>query len=182
MGEQETVSDLLSRAIRAVREKRREEGQRLLLQVIERDERNEQAWLWLSGVVDDPRDMQVALANALVINPANEQARKGLELLQQRYGDLLPPEAAPASVPAETAAPAGTAAPASAEEEVVSFNCYHCRSEVYEVADFCWNCHAVVHCCENCVYRRETSCREKMGIRGPAAMITVNRCTQWRPR
>ena len=176
MSEQESIADLLARAIRAAREKRREEARQLLMQVVERDQWNEQAWLWLSGVVDEPSDMQVALANVLTINPGNEQAHKGLELLQQRYGDLLPAETAPAAAPAEAAAPA------SSEDEVISFNCYRCRSEIHDVADFCWNCHAAVHCCGNCTYRRETACKQKMGIRGPAAMATINRCTQWTPR
>lgn len=171
---EKTTGELLKQAIQAVREKRREEARRLLLEIVEREPYNEQAWLWLSGVVDDPRDMQVALANVLTINPGHEAARKGLDLLRQRYGNLLQPEEEPPA-PGAVSAPKG-------EEEGTILYCYSCGAEVYDVADFCWNCHAVVHCCENCIYRRETACKERMGIRGPAAAITRNRCPDWTPR
>lgn len=178
MAETRSVSEILSRAQQAVREKRREAARELLLQAIEIDEWNEQAWLWLSAVVDDPRDMQVALANALTINPNNDQARKGLELLRQRYGNLLTPEEEP---PAPGAV--SRAEPEHREEGTGRvLLCYRCQAEVYDVADYCWNCHAVVHCCQNCVYLRETACKERMGIRGPAASITRNSCPDWTPR
>jgi Tfp pilus assembly protein PilF len=58
----------------------------LLLQVVEADERNEEAWLWLSGAVNDPEDQQVALENALDVNPNLEAARQGLEWLSRQKG------------------------------------------------------------------------------------------------
>lgn len=178
---EESVSQLLARAIQLVRERRKEEGRDLLLQVVERDESNEQAWLWLSGVVDDPRDMQVALANVLTINPGNEQARKGLAMLQQHHGDLLVEEAV-APAPDETAAADG--------EELITFNCYNCQAELevciladgsYIGADSCYVCRAIVHCCENCVNKREIECKDREGIRGGAAIKTRNQCREWRP-
>jgi hypothetical protein len=174
---EEAVAQLLARAIQMVRERRREEARQLLLQVVERDEHNEQAWLWLSGVVDDPRDMQVALANALTINPRNEPARKGLDMLRQRYGDLLQAEEQAAAAPA----PATVPTEEEEQEEIYAFNCYSCGAELYSVAGFCWQCHAAVHCCENCVRRRETACKEQRGIRGRAA-ATINDCPEWQPR
>lgn len=177
---EESVAQMLARAIQLVRERRKEEGRALLLKVIERDEQNEQAWLWLSGVVDDPRDMQVALANALTINPGNEQARRGLDMLRQRHGDLL---AEPAPVAEAPAVEAGG-------EEVVEFNCYKCQTALeacimpgggYEGPDTCFFCRAIVHCCENCSRRREIACKEAQGIRGPAAAKTRNQCPQWHP-
>lgn len=166
---EETVAELLNRAKRLARDRRREEARQLLLRIVEHDERNEEAWLWLSGVVDDPRDMQVALANALTINPGNEAAHRGLEMLRERYGDLLAEEEAPA-VPGDTG-----------EEEVVALLCHSCHAEVYSVAEFCWKCHAAVHCCENCRHRRETGCKERHGIRGGAAAVTRNQCPEWTP-
>ena len=72
----------------AVREGRHADAQGLLMQVIESDEQNELAWLWLSGAVEDPADQQVALENVLAINPDNAAARQGLTWLQSRYGNL----------------------------------------------------------------------------------------------
>ncbi|MGC8873345.1 MAG: tetratricopeptide repeat protein [Chloroflexia bacterium] len=178
MAETWSVSELLERAQQAVRGKRREEARQLLLQAIEIDEWNEQAWLWLSAVVDDPRDMQVALANVLTINPNNEQARKGLELLRKRHGNLLSPEEEP---PVLGAAASAELAREAREEAGHAFLCYRCRSEVYDIADYCWNCHAVIHCCQNCIHLRETACKERIGLRGPAASVIRNDCPDWTP-
>ena len=85
----------------AVREGRRADAQGLLMRVIERDEANELAWLWLSGAVDDPADQQVALENVLALNPGNTAARQGLELAAQRH------QAIGAEVGAAAAQPVG---------------------------------------------------------------------------
>lgn len=68
--------------IAAVQRGEREHGRRLLLHVIEQDEHNEQAWLWLSQAVDDPADAQVALENVLTLNPDNREAQTRLEQLR----------------------------------------------------------------------------------------------------
>jgi hypothetical protein len=61
----------------------------LLTQVLERDPHNEQAWVWLSGAVTDPQEQQTCLENALLINPNNNQARKGLKAVSIKTG--IPP-------------------------------------------------------------------------------------------
>jgi len=58
----------------------------LLTQLLERDPHNEQAWMWLSGVVGDPQEQQTCLENVLIINPNNPQARKGLEYISAKTG------------------------------------------------------------------------------------------------
>src|SRR5262245_64178718 len=85
------IAQLLYEGALAVQEGRHAEGQRLLLQVIERDEQNELAWLWLSGAMEDPADQQVALENVLAINSDNRAAQSGLSWLRQRYGTLASP-------------------------------------------------------------------------------------------
>lgn len=57
-------------------------AQELLLAVVEQDEGNEAAWLWLSGAVDNAADQLVALENVLALNPANQAALRGIALLQ----------------------------------------------------------------------------------------------------
>lgn len=181
MAEQRPVEELLNQGIQAARAQQRDQARTLLMQVVEQDPYSEQAWLWLSGVMDDPRDMQVALANALTINPANEKARQGLDMLRQRHGNLLEPgEEPPSPTPQEAEVPTldEDLPPGARGEEI---QCYACGAAVYDVADFCWQCHAVVHCCENCVHRRETACKEKYGVRGPAAAVTRNDCPEWTP-
>lgn len=50
----------------------------LLRQAVRLNPGHEQAWLWLSGVLDDPGDIRFCLQTALELNPANERARQGL--------------------------------------------------------------------------------------------------------
>jgi hypothetical protein len=79
------VSRLLRAGVNAVREGRLEEARELLYQVIDLDERNERAWLWLSGVVTGIDERIVCLESVLAINPHHELAREGLRyLLMQR--------------------------------------------------------------------------------------------------
>jgi tetratricopeptide (TPR) repeat protein len=78
------VAELLRRGITAAQAGRREEARQLLLHVVELDERNERAWLWLSGVVDSRDDRRVCLENVLAINPGNPHARQGLRHLDQQ--------------------------------------------------------------------------------------------------
>ncbi len=62
----------------------RESARELLLRVVERDEHNARAWLWLSGVVDSVQDRRVALQNVLAIEPDNALARAGLDWLERQ--------------------------------------------------------------------------------------------------
>jgi hypothetical protein len=79
------VSRLLRAGVNAVHEERLEEARELLYQVIDLDERNERAWLWLSGVVTGIDERMVCLESVLAINPHHELAREGLRyLLMQR--------------------------------------------------------------------------------------------------
>ncbi len=125
-----TVAATLAQAIAAARAGRHDEARATLLKVLEADERNESAWLWLSGVVSTPAERRVCLENVLAINPANEHARRGLALLDSQPAPsgastvrLTPPAApaapavaaAPAPVtPAPVATPAAPIAPAAA--------------------------------------------------------------------
>src|SRR5215210_638691 len=92
--------DLLQQGIAAARAGQREQARALLMQVVEVDERNEQAWLWLAGVVDTPEDIRTCLQNVLDLNPANQQAQQGLAWVEQRYGLPEPPPAPVAPPPA----------------------------------------------------------------------------------
>ncbi|MCG8346519.1 MAG: hypothetical protein MI924_01905 [Chloroflexales bacterium] len=53
----------------------------LLMRVVQADENNAEAWLWLSGAVDDIEDQMIALENVMALDPGNEYARQGLEWL-----------------------------------------------------------------------------------------------------
>ncbi len=71
----------LKAGMTAARSGDQEKGRQLLLQVIEVDEENEMAWLWLSGVADTDEERRICLDNVLAINPDNQAAKKGLAQL-----------------------------------------------------------------------------------------------------
>jgi Flp pilus assembly protein TadD len=75
------TTELLQQGIALAKAGQREEARTILMQVVEQDERNESAWLWLSGVVDSDDDKAVALENVLTLNPDNEWAKRGLQML-----------------------------------------------------------------------------------------------------
>lgn len=71
----------LQAGIAAVKAGNQTEAHQLLTQVLAIDERNEQAWLWLSGAVTSHRDRRTCLENVLALNPDNQLARRGLKKL-----------------------------------------------------------------------------------------------------
>lgn len=90
------VARLLQEGQSAARRGDRPMARALLTQLVEQDPRNEEAWMWLSGVVDNPDEQQICLENALVINPYNAHARKGLEFVLTKTNTparvpMLPP-------------------------------------------------------------------------------------------
>lgn len=116
--------DLLQRGIEAARAKRNAEARELLMYVVQLDEQNEQAWLWLSGVVESLQDRRVCLENVLAINPANQRAQAGLRWLDQ-HAPLPPP------APVEHCPHCDAPLPASGEK------CPACKQPVLIVCPHC---------------------------------------------
>ncbi|MFL7794271.1 MAG: tetratricopeptide repeat protein [Anaerolineae bacterium] len=73
---------LLNQAKIALKEGRRVEARLLLVQLIQQDRYNEEAWLWLSGAVDGTDERRKCLEQILTINPSNELALRGLKRLE----------------------------------------------------------------------------------------------------
>jgi hypothetical protein len=86
---------MYERGIAAARGGQRRVAAGLLTKAVQLDPRHEHAWLWLSGVLDDPKDVAFCLNSALKLNPDNHQAQKGLAWLAQKH-------AAVAQAPAPT--------------------------------------------------------------------------------
>lgn len=85
----ESVQEWLQAGITAVKNGNLTQGRELLEAVLAEDERNEKAWLWLSGAVETAEERQICLENVLAINPENTLAKKGLtRLLQAKPPDL----------------------------------------------------------------------------------------------
>lgn len=100
------VKAIIREGVNAYHAGNREEAKTLLLKAIEMDENNEDAWMWLSGVVDTIEDQQICLENVLTINPANEKARQGLTILQQKAASAPDPFAGMPINPASPSVPA----------------------------------------------------------------------------
>jgi hypothetical protein len=103
------IARLMSEGQAAAKRGDRAMARELLTQLVEKDPHNEQAWLWLSGVVADPHEQQICLENALVINPYNAQALKGLQFVTAKTGT-------PPRVPIAQQAPDQAKAPTFPEQ------------------------------------------------------------------
>ena len=79
---QEQIAEWLYDGAVALQNGNREQAQEILLRVVEADEANAEAWLWLSGAVEDPEDQITALENTLEIEPNNVAAQRGLAWLK----------------------------------------------------------------------------------------------------
>ncbi len=88
------VDNLIREGIQAHRNGDIAEARNLLMKAVEIDDHSEQAWLWLSAVVDSSEEQQTCLENVLVINPNNEKAQQGLRILRDKSVDIPPPEPA----------------------------------------------------------------------------------------
>lgn len=107
---------LLQKGMEAARTGDRKRAYDIFIHVIELDQRNEQAWLWLSSIVDSRADREVCLENVLWINPENTYAAMSLEHLRQQPPecDAPPPVLPRLSGPRPVAPAAGVGAGAAA--------------------------------------------------------------------
>lgn len=98
LDEEATVSTpeleaLLQQAIEHVNAGNFKEGRVLLERVLEQDPRNDRAWVWLSGCVEDALQRRICLQQALKVNPNNQVALDGMEVLEGKLvsASELPP-------------------------------------------------------------------------------------------
>ena len=120
----------LQAGIAAAREGRRAEARALLMQALQTNSRSEQAWLWMSAVVETDTERQSCLEQVLAINPHNQTAQLGLEKIkagnspegqQPGYLPISRPDVpqygtqyrAPSERPAPPSAPASPANPSA---------------------------------------------------------------------
>jgi tetratricopeptide (TPR) repeat protein len=87
------MNDLLRAGIAAAKAGQRERARDLLMRVVEQDEENALAWLWLSGVVDSLDDREICLENVLALDPDSDAARKGLAFVRKQKAIQAPSSA-----------------------------------------------------------------------------------------
>jgi hypothetical protein len=76
-------------------------AKQLLVEIVQAEPRNEQAWLWMSAALDDPGQQRYCLEQVLKIDPANQQAAAALLKLKGPGSEPagLVREASPAAQP-----------------------------------------------------------------------------------
>jgi hypothetical protein len=90
---------LVKQAVEAYKAQDKVRAKDLLLKAVDIDAKNEQAWMWMSAVVDSLEEQQVCLENALRLNPNNDRAKKGLEVVAQKISATAKPTPPPDSIP-----------------------------------------------------------------------------------
>lgn len=106
------TENLLRQGIAAAKAGQRLEARHALMRVVKADQCNEQAWIWLAAVVDDPAQQRTCLEYALKLNPQNVQAQQGIAWIDKHY-PLPTTKPAPATThtPASTPPPKRTSKP-----------------------------------------------------------------------
>ena len=89
------IDQLLKRAIAHINAGELDQGRALLERALEQDPKNDRAWVWLSGCVDNPMQRRICLQQALTANPNNQVALDGMKVLD---GELAPASAAQPSL------------------------------------------------------------------------------------
>lgn len=79
---------MLQEAIDAISKGQRQRARDLFTRLLRADQSNSTYWLWMSSVVDTPKERRYCLQNVLRLDPGNKSARRGLVLM----GALSPPE------------------------------------------------------------------------------------------
>lgn len=99
------MATLLERGINAARNGHHREAKTFLTEVLKQNSRNEQAWLWLSEVVDTVGEQITCIEQVLSINPDNKVAKLALQKLKAQPARLQPaaPTASVEVVNAQTA-------------------------------------------------------------------------------
>ncbi|PWH13323.1 MAG: hypothetical protein DDG58_14370 [Ardenticatenia bacterium] len=104
--------DALQQGISAARQGRRAEARAWLREALRQNPNSEQAWLWLSTVVETDSEYQMCLERALAINPLNETTRARLQdALRGGHRGSASRRPPPASPPRTSASPSKTAIP-----------------------------------------------------------------------
>jgi tetratricopeptide (TPR) repeat protein len=76
--------NILTEAIASVRIGERARAREILSKLLRADSQNAEYWVWMSSVVDSPRERKYCLESALKIDPTNRAALRGLVILGVR--------------------------------------------------------------------------------------------------
>ena len=104
----EEIQAWLADGIAAAEANQRGKARELFMRVVAADENNLQAWLQLSDVVTTLEDRELCLVNVLALDPANQAAQQGLEVVRAQIAETpeIEPESELPQVSGQPAEPA----------------------------------------------------------------------------
>jgi hypothetical protein len=82
--------EILSQAVRAAKEGRRDEARALLLRVVAQDPNNPTAWVWLADQTEDLHGKAAALEKALALRPGHPALQARLHHIRKEIGKGKP--------------------------------------------------------------------------------------------
>jgi len=132
----------LTAGIAAAQDGKRAEARELLLRVVQIDENNGEAWLWLSRVVTTLEDREVCFENVLTLDPENEAAQRGLAEVRAQIAATpeVEPESALLHLETEHLIEEKVAVDFSNTELDDPFLCVYCAYRTGEDDRQCPNC------------------------------------------
>ena len=86
------VKDLLKQGVLAAKKGDKTAARLAFERVLDLDQDNEDAWLWLAVLAEDPDEKRIFLGNVIVANPENARARKMLQALDAAAAAAPKPE------------------------------------------------------------------------------------------
>jgi len=87
------LQEKLHQGIAAAKAGQKSKARALLLAVVEADEQQLSAWLWLSRVVDSVKDKEICFENILVLDPDNQYGQKGVAWVKKKEAEAAGSEA-----------------------------------------------------------------------------------------
>ena len=148
------IAKWLAEGIEDIQLGQRAEARDLLMRVVQADEKNQQAWFWLSRVVTTLEDREVCLENVLELDPGNETAQ--IELAEVRAQIAATPEIEPESslhhVESDASLPPQVRVDFSEDEFGDPLTCVYCGYLTSETDKHCPKCK---HKLEGSSYKRD---------------------------
>lgn len=106
------IETLLRDGIAAVKRGDRATARKLLSQVIQQDERNEKAWMWLAATSANADERRKFLLKVLEINPNNQRAQQAMASLAMQASEPSAPAQPEPAIREQPSKPSPTPAPA----------------------------------------------------------------------
>lgn len=100
------MATFLEQGIAAAKRGQKEEARALFDQVLQADDRNERAWLWMSEVAGTTAEQIACVERALAINPSSSTAQLALKRLKETKVGQIAPAPVVIKTPAPSDAPA----------------------------------------------------------------------------